>query len=452
MAGESFAVQRLLVVSDGRAEEASRLRAMLDQEAGWHVASTSTHGRTPSDAEPDLVVWLVPEGPRSPAGHRLPARCRPDRTLMVLPGEAFEEDLGGLPEVGDIIVPPLRPAEMRARVRRLLAQSGNGSRRPHEALGADALVGEAPAFVALKARLPRIARADAAVLLSGETGTGKEMVARAVHHLGPRAGGPFLPVNCGAIPTDLFENELFGHRRGAFTDARDCVEGVIGEADGGTLFLDEVDSIPLLSQVKLLQFLQNKSFRPLGASAMRRVDVRIVAATNADLEARMNAGTFRPDLFYRLSIIPLVVPPLRERPGDVPLLVDHFLAKHAPAGASGRWRFTADFMEALQAYDWPGNVRELENLIQRTIALTPAGEVGVDALPARLQGLHSARPPVTFREAKAQAIARFEREYASRLLVACNGNVTQAASAARKDRRAFGRLVKKYGIAKANPR
>jgi DNA-binding NtrC family response regulator len=353
--------------------------------------------------------------------------------------------------VPDFLAAPLRPAEGRGRIWRILAQQetrhvAEACTLVTERIGLDLIVGEDPAFAAIKAKLPAVARAEATVLISGETGTGKEVVARGIHYLSRRARGPFLPVDCGAIPVELFENELFGHRRGAFTDARETAAGLIAAADGGTIFLDEVHAIPVPAQTKLLRFLQTQHYRPLGSGEFVRADVRIIAATNADLEAGIKTGAFRQDLYYRLNIISLALPPLRERRGDIPLLARHFLARHAGPEGRERWQVEPDVLECLERYAWPGNVRELENVIQQVVALAPAGPLGLEALPLRFHRREDVRLPRSFREAKAQAVATFERDYIERLLSAHRGNITQAARAARKDRRAFGRLVQKYTV------
>jgi DNA-binding NtrC family response regulator len=314
--------------------------------------------------------------------------------------------------------------------------------------GVREIVGEEPHFATIKAKLPLIANAEATVLATGETGTGKEVIARAIHYLSRRTHAPFLCVNCGAIPTNLFESEVFGHRRGAFTDARTSVPGLISEAEGGTVFLDEVDAIPLLAQVKLLHFLQDKVYRPLGAANSQRADVRIIAATNSDLEAKVAAGEFREDLYYRLNIITIALPPLRERRRDIPLLARYFLTKYASAESRRSWEFAPGVLEMFQSYPWPGNIRELENMIQQIVALLSPGMIRVEDLPPRLRPRTSVVSAKSFREAKARSVAGFEQEYAARLLAEHGGNITRAAQAAGKDRRAFARLVKKYGIMK----
>jgi transcriptional regulator with PAS, ATPase and Fis domain len=225
-------------------------------------------------------------------------------------------------------------------------------------LGLRQLIGESPAFLAAKTQVVAIAQYDVNVLISGETGTGKEIFARAIHYLSPRARYPFVPVNCGAIPTDLVENELFGHERGAFTGASITAHGLIREAEGGTLFLDEIDCLPLLAQVKLLRFLQEKEYRLLGSTTIYRADVRVIAAANTELESAVKEGKLRQDLYYRLNVIPLRLPRLQDRREDIPLLARHFLARYAAEFKKAIGEFSPEAMQKLLLYEWPGNVRQ----------------------------------------------------------------------------------------------
>jgi DNA-binding NtrC family response regulator len=247
-----------------------------------------------------------------------------------------------------------------------------------------AIIGESPRLKALLETVERVASSDATVLLTGETGTGKEVIARLIHGTSARVGKPMVAVNCGAIPENLVESELFGHAKGSFTGASERRVGRFVQADGGTLFLDEVGELPLSAQVKLLRVLQQREVTPIGEAQPVSVDVRIVAATHRDLEAMVADGKFRDDLYYRLNVVPLDVPPLRQRREDVPLLARHFLDERCRRVAR-RLAFSAEALEALCRYHWPGNVRELENLIERLTVLTRGDEITVADLPPRVR-------------------------------------------------------------------
>ena len=347
----------------------------------------------------------------------------------------------------DFIIPPLKATDVLPRVWRLLEDPCEDraiKQTLKERLGLKQIIGESPAFVAEIKKIPLVAKCDAGVLITGETGTGKEVCARAIHYLSSRSPKPFIPVNCGAIPVDLVENELFGHERGAFTGAFGPQPGLIQEADGGTLFLDEIDCLPLLAQVKLLRFLQEKEYRPLGSTKMSRADVRMIAATNTDCEKAVKEGTLRRDLYYRLNVIPLVVPPLRERREDIAILARHFLDKYAAEFDKPAKSLSPNAMQRLLLYEWPGNVRELEHVIQRALVLSEDQLIqGKDiALPDSLpsEGYES------FQEMKSRMVGKFEKSYIQSLLVAYQGNITKAARAAQKNRRAFWELIRKHHI------
>lgn len=316
------------------------------------------------------------------------------------------------------------------------------------------LVGDSPQFMRALELLRRVARCDAPLLLLGETGTGKDMAARFVHYLGSRRDQPFIPVNCGALPDDLLENELFGHRRGAFTDARDNQPGLVEQAEGGTLFLDEVGTLSPKAQVVLLRFIQNQEYRMLGGQGLHRSNVRIIAATNADLEAMAGQGAFRQDLLFRLNIISVAMPSLRERPMDIRPLSEHFLDRfRRQYGESGK-RFSTRAMTTMQRYAWPGNIREMENFIHREFLLSDGPELDFHALDVRIQGdcsesAEEGESSVPFSEAKAKAVLAFERQYLERLMAACRGNISLAARRAGKERRALGKLLKKHAIDRA---
>lgn len=312
------------------------------------------------------------------------------------------------------------------------------------------LVGRSPVFLESMGRMRRLLRCDAPVLITGETGTGKELVARALHYLGDRTAGPFVPVNCGALPDHLVENELFGHAPGAYTDARSGAPGAIGEAAGGTLFLDEVEALSPKAQAALLRFLQDREYRPLGARQTRRADTRVVAASNADLRALSESRDFRPDLYFRLDILSLVLPPLRARVGDLELLVDHFIDRYCRRYGLSLLSLDPRCLDALHGYGWPGNVRELENLVHREVLMAEGPRLVLcpGAAPQGLspQGPECLVPGSSFAAAKARAIEFFERDYLTRLMDETKGNVTQAARRADKERRALGKLLKKHRI------
>ncbi|MCG3158211.1 MAG: Regulatory protein AtoC [bacterium] len=326
-------------------------------------------------------------------------------------------------------------------------------KRLGERLGVSRLVGHAPAFILAIHQLPEVAQSNASVLISGETGTGKELVARALHYLSNRASGPFVALNCGTLPDSLLETELFGHERGAFTDARTRRVGLIAEASGGTLFLDEIDSLSPRAQVTLLRVLQDKKYRAVGGNRERPADVRIIAATNAALDLLVHAGVFRADLYYRLGVFFIQLPPLRERKEDIPALVDHFLDKHSPPDRKNL-RLAPETLASLQDHDWPGNVRELENAIIRGVYYCRSTEIthahldipmaaGAKAPIASRCNSDELRP---FNAMKQEAISDFETAYLVRLMREYDGNVSRAARTAGKDRRDLNRMLKKHGI------
>ncbi len=347
----------------------------------------------------------------------------------------------------DVVTLPCRAADILPRLWRLRQQAevrDEQIEQLKETLGMAQFVGQSRVFLEAIKNIPAMAACDASVLITGETGTGKEICARAIHYLSRRSEKPFLPINCGAIPVELVENELFGHEAGAFTGATAPASGVIREANGGTLFLDEVDCLPPAAQVKLLRLLQEKEFRPLGSNRIWRADVRVVAASNADLEERLHAGRVRRDLYYRLNVLSLHLPPLRDRTEDIPPLARHFQTKYAAIFEKRAKAFSSAAMQKLVLYSWPGNVRELENVVERAVALSELATIhGADI---HLPGSPSPQEAESFQAAKARVVADFEKDYIQQLLLANEGNITHAAKAANKNRRAFWQLMRKHRI------
>jgi two-component system response regulator GlrR len=352
---------------------------------------------------------------------------------------------------------PCATPELAVRVQRFL---GNADAAPDpdagllEEFAPLGLVGRAQPFVHALQRIRRLARCDAPVLIEGETGTGKELAARAIHYLGVRRDRPFIPINCGAIPENLVENELFGHERGAYTDARETQQGYVAQADGGTLFLDEIEALGSKAQAALLRFLQDHHYRPLGSRRLVHADVRIIAASNCDLESLVTTRQFRQDLMYRLKVMSLTMPALRDRTGDAEFLADHFLRLYCAQYDIGPVTLDLSTCRWLRSYAWPGNIRELENLMQRELLLAEGNVLRIESVGApseRRRGQRDRRQcDVTgsMRVAKSRIIAEFERAFLRKLLVESGGNVSAAARRAGKERRAFGKLLAKYGINK----
>jgi two-component system response regulator PilR (NtrC family)/two-component system response regulator HydG len=307
------------------------------------------------------------------------------------------------------------------------------------------MVGKSPAMRELFELIRRLGTSSATVLLTGESGTGKELVAKSLHTSSPRKGRPFVPLNCATIPDTLLDSELFGHKRGAFTDARADRAGLFVEANGGTLFLDEIAELSPALQAKLLRVLQEGEIRPLGASRAERVDVRVIAATNKDLEARLKTGAFREDLYYRLNVVHIHLPPLRERAEDLLALSEHFLAASAARAGKDVRALHESAKKALLSHSWPGNVRELENTIERAVALCEGVLIHVEDLPAALR---ERRPgdADTLQTALARGLtlAELEREYIQRVLTAEGGNKTRAAQRLGLDRKTLYRKLEEY--------
>ncbi len=435
------------------------LRATLENvdDVSWRPFQISLAGKDPNDSElasicPSAVIVALKTADRAVVDP-LFAHLRfgnPDRPVLVAPRGLNAVGISELLSLGasDFLLAPYRPEDLLPRLRRLLHPLRGREAlvaRIRAGVGMRNIVGESCALLGELNKLPRIAACDAPVLIRGESGTGKEIFARAIHYLGARSGQPFVPVNCGAIPEQLVESELFGHRRGAFTGAVRDRTGIVGEADGGTILLDEVDALPLASQVKLLRFLQDGEFRPLGASRFIRATVRVIAAANADFEAIIRERKFREDLYYRLNVLQISLPPLRDRPGDLPLLAQHLLEKQSLLLGCEHKPLSAAAQDALAQYRWPGNVRELENVLTRALVFSEASKIRSEDL--QLPVLPDGARDDSFRTLKARAVKEFERDYLQKMLDRHQGNITHAAKAAAKNRRAFWQLLRKHNLA-----
>ncbi len=376
---------------------------------------------------------------------------RADLPVIVLTGEATLDGAIAALRLGawDFLTKPVEPARLAASVRRAAMHRALGREvqrleRLVPSPGVSALLGESVAMRHLRDLIARVAPGDAAVLISGESGTGKELVARALHLGSGRHAGPFVAINCGAVPPTLLESELFGHARGAFTDARQDRPGLFLEAHGGTLFLDEIAELPLDLQPKLLRALQERVVRPVGSSREVPFDARLVTATNRDLETEVHERRFREDLYYRVNVVHLTAPPLREREGDVLLLVRHFLARGATTGAHPGTRIAPAALARLLAYEWPGNVRELEHALESARAMATGEELGLETLPASVQDFRSGRVVVAAdRAEELVTLDELEHRYLGRVLALLGGNKTRAAEVLGIDRRTLYRMLER---------
>ena len=377
----------------------------------------------------ELLTWMKEQGLETPVVI-MTAYATTETTVQALNQGAV-----------DFITKPFKHEELIASLKGLLAAAEPQGEPPTD-LGE--LVGVGPVMRKINALIGKVSRADTTVLLTGESGTGKEVVARLIHRYSDRAQGPFVAVNCGAFPEALLESELFGFEKGAFTGAGALKRGLFEEAGGGILFLDEIGEMPLALQVKLLRVLQERRFRRLGATEERAVDVRVIAATNRNLRARAESGAFREDLYYRLNIFPIFIPPLRERKSDILPLADHFVVKYNQADHKRILRICPTAVELLVNHHWPGNVRELENYIERAVLLAPDGVIHGYHLPPSLQRASDADDATAGKlETMLHAL---EHELLTDALQSHHGNMAAAARALGLTERIMGLRVHKHGL------
>lgn len=428
-------------------EDTTQLVEMLTSEGRFDIKTVPLEELEKSPADVALLVISTATGIEKASQYN-PRKVKP--TIAVV-ARCVTEDVDRLlhSHVLDFVTAPVQPHDLLPRIRRLIehARAGHqGHNVLKEKLGLQQLVGHNEPFKSEVEKIPRVAAVNASVLIQGETGTGKEMFARAIHYLSPRSGKPFVPVNCGAIPAELVENELFGHESGAYTSATVAKEGLIHGAEGGTLFLDEIDCLPLHAQPKLLRFLQEREYRPLGSSRTVKGDVRVVAASNADIKRAVSEGRLRSDLYFRLNVLPLTIPSLRHRKDDILLLAQHFLAKYSVENRKPITGFTQDALDTLLAYAWPGNVRELEFTVERAIVFAQESRIQSVDLMLECHRTDDVPADLSFTQRKAQVIAEFEKSFIRNLLITHNGNITHAANAMKKNRRAFWQLMRKYNL------
>jgi two-component system response regulator HydG len=453
---------RILIVEDDRSmgemlEADLRLR---DLETIWHPTAEEVLAQLQDD---DVDVVLTDLKLVGLSGLDLCARIvanRPDIPVVVLTAFGSMETAMAAIRAGayDFVNKPvdmdalalvleraLQHHALQAKVNTLSAALAQSQRF-------EAFIGESLPMQQLYQQLARIASSDAAVLITGESGTGKELVAQALHRQSRRATGPFVPVNCPALPPTLLESELFGHVRGAFTDARTERTGLFVQADGGTVLLDEIGDFPLDLQPKLLRVLETSTVRPVGSSKERHVDVRVFTATNRDLDAAVEAGRFREDLFYRINVITLAVPPLRDRGTDILLLAQHFLVRCAARSGKPMLGITEGAAAKLLEYAWPGNVRELRNAIERAVALTRYERLVVEDLPEKIRTYHTSHLLIgSENSTELISMEEVERRYIQHVLTAVGGNKTLAARILGFDRKTLYRKLAQYGLEAQEP-
>jgi DNA-binding NtrC family response regulator len=446
----------ILIVETTASAEATAESISVNRTLGQHLPApippiqSIKYSGTLSPADPAIVVSIGSwQDGWCSKFQSLKSHFRRAFHIGILTGETDVSSCiaaSNLEGLEDFLCGPVRPSDLVPRVVRLLRQAGRSTALDETTFRLPSVVGDSELLRSAMRKVPCIAASDACCLLVGETGTGKELFARAIHYNSPRKGEPFVPLNCAALPDHLFENELFGHSRGAYTDASSPEGGLLALAERGTLFLDEVDSLSHAAQSKLLRFLQDRQYRPLGSSRMLTANLRVIAATNSDLLERVRAKLFRQDLYHRIHVLYLSIPALRDRCEDVGPLSRHFLSTFAKQYSKNGMSLQACALQKLQRYIWPGNVRELENVIQRSVILARSlhlSAADID-LPDSVEGT-----PVEgqrLKQAKTEAVHHFERAYLLGLLAEHGGNITHAARAAGKERRSFQRLISKHQI------
>jgi len=449
--------RRVLVVDDD-----VDMRALIDarlREIGFEtLLSSSADKALEALAAQDFDVVVTDLQMPGMNGLELCERIvgsRPDVPVVVITAHASLDAAVGAIRAGayDFVTKPIKLQPFQLTVERAARHRGLAAevRRLRE-IGSTTpfagIVGSSPAMRAVLDLVARVAATDSTVLITGETGTGKELIARALHQKSRRAAGPFVAINCAAVPESLLESELFGHAKGAFTDARTARTGLFLQASGGTLFLDEIGEMPAALQAKLLRVLQERTVRPVGGDHEIPLDVRIVTATNRDLEAACEAGRFRQDLFYRIHVVRIELPPLKARGSDVLELAQNAVERHAKAAGKRVVGISTAAAQKILAYDWPGNVRELQNAIESAVALTRYEEITVEDLPERVRDWRSSHVIVAGDDPEQlPTMDEVERRYILRVLDAVHGNKALAARVLGLDRKTLYRKLERYGVA-----
>jgi DNA-binding NtrC family response regulator len=438
-------MQKLLIVEDDQSVRTTMVTC-LELEGYTVEAVSSTHeaiDRLEHHSYPIVISDIYLDERTGIDVLRTARRQNPDCAVILMTGRGSMETVMAATEGGafEYLAKPFEMAHMIDTIKR--AEKSMAGEENDEAAAIDdmpetEMIGSSPRMIEIYKTISHVAPTDATVLIEGETGTGKELIARMIHRNSRRASQAFAPVDCGAIAPSLLESELFGTLKGAYTGADRDRMGVFEAAAGGTVFLDEIGDIDLGFQLKLLRFLQEREVRPLGSARARKVDVRVIAATNRDVQKQVDEGKFREDLWYRLNVVRLVVPPLCERPSDIPLLVDYFLKRY-----NGRYkldtRLTHSGLKALEDYSWPGNVRQLQHMMERLAILAPGGRIDTAAVRHAIEQMDS-------RESSSETLADTETEQIRRVLAATNGNKSRAAKILGIERKTLYRKLDKMAL------
>lgn len=438
-------MQKLLIVEDDNSVRTTMVTC-LELEGYAVEAVASTHeaiDRLEKQSYPIVISDIYLDERTGIDVLRTARRQNPSCAVILMTGRGSMETVMAATEGGafEYLAKPFEMAHMIDTIKR--AEKSLADVEDDEAPSIDdipdtEMVGSSSRMVDIYKTISKVAPTDATVLIEGETGTGKELIARMIHRQSRRSTQPFVPVDCGAIASSLLESELFGTLKGAYTGADRDRMGVFEAASGGTVFLDEIGDIDLGFQLKLLRFLQEREVRPLGASRAKKVDVRVIAATNKDVQKLVDEGKFREDLWYRLNVVRLTVPPLCERPSDIPLLVHSFLKRY-----NERYRFETKLIDtglkAMEEYSWPGNVRQLQSMIERLTILAPGGRIDANAVRGAIEQMDS-------RESSSETLADTEAEQIRRVLAATNGNKSRAAKILGIERKTLYRKLEKMGL------
>jgi two-component system response regulator HydG len=449
--------ERQILVVDDEQETCDLLEMVLVREGYAVTTCTSAAAALELVGSRDFDLVITDLSMPEMGGLELCERVlgtRPNVPVLVITGQGSLETAIGAIRVGayDFLTKPVDPKLLLVSAARAIQHKGLEdevkrlqSAMPLEDAHLDNVIGSSSAMRRVFGLVARVANSEAGVLIHGETGTGKELVARAIHERGRRKAGPFIAINCAAVPASLIESELFGHERGAFTDAKSQRTGLFVQANGGTLFLDEIGELPLEVQPKLLRALQERKVRPVGSNHEHPFDARLIAATNRVLEDEVYERRFREDLFYRINVVKIDVPPLRERGGDVVHLARHFLTVYAERHGKGPVSLSTAAAEKLLAYSWPGNVRELENCIDGAVALARGATIELDDLPEKVRSFRPERFVVSANQPEEiVTIDELERRYILRVLSLVGGNKSRAAQVLGFDRRTLYRKLERY--------